>query len=56
MCVQTYEGERFVNGGFAMHELFFPDGSCPSESILQQFLKIAESTDGEALRARICKF
>lgn len=32
-----------------MHELFFPDGSCPSDSIVQQFLKIAESTDGAAL-------
>ena len=31
-----------------MHELFFPDGSCPSEAILQHFLKIAESTDGKA--------
>ena len=29
-----------------MHELFFPDGSCPSDSILQHFLKIAETTDG----------
>lgn len=47
--VQTYDGERFVSGGFAMHELFFPDGSCPSDSILQQFLKIAEGTDGRAL-------
>ena len=31
-----------------MHELFFPDGSCPSDSILQEFLKIAEGTDGRA--------
>ena len=30
-----------------MHELFFPDGSCPSDSILQRFLKIAESTVGK---------
>lgn len=29
-----------------MHELFFPDGSCPSDSILQHFLRIAETTDG----------
>ncbi|CAK0735693.1 hypothetical protein CVIRNUC_000622 [Coccomyxa viridis] len=43
---QTYDGQRFVSGGFAMHELFFPDGSCPSDSILQRFLKIAESTEG----------
>ena len=45
---QTYDGQRFVSGGFAMHELFFPDGSCPSDSILQRFLKIAESTNGKA--------
>ena len=36
-----------------MHELFFPDGSCPSDSILQRFLKVAESTDGDTLSAQI---
>ena len=42
-----------MSGGFAMHELFFPDGSCPSDSILQRFLTIAESTPGKALSAQI---
>ena len=50
---QTYDVQRFVSGGFAMHELFFPDGSCPSDSILQRFLKIAESTEGDALSAHV---
>ena len=50
---QTYDGQRFVSGGFAMHELFFPDGSCPSDSILQRFLTIAESTPGKALSVQI---
>ena len=50
---QTYDGQRFVSGGFAMHELFFPDGSCPSDSILQRFLKVAESTEGDTLSAKV---
>lgn len=46
-----YDGERFVSGGFAMHELSFPDGTCPSESILQRFLSIAETTTGAAAKS-----
>ncbi|KAK9823515.1 hypothetical protein WJX72_003342 [[Myrmecia] bisecta] len=43
---QMYEGKRFTDGGFQMHELYFPDGSCPSEAILQKFLEVAESEPG----------
>ena len=41
-----YEGKRFVAGGFRQHELYFPDGCCPSEAILQRFLAIVEAEPG----------
>ncbi|EIE26795.1 cell division cycle protein 14, partial [Coccomyxa subellipsoidea C-169] len=43
---KLYDGERFTSAGFNMHELFFSDGSCPSEKILQTFLHIAETENG----------
>lgn len=53
MCVtQLYEGERFASAGFNMHELFFSDGSCPSEKILQAFLRIAETEKGAILHSK----
>jgi hypothetical protein len=45
-AAQMYEGRRFVAGGFRQHELYFPDGSCPSEAILQRFLAIVEAEPG----------
>ena len=45
-AAQMYEGKRFVAGGFRQHELYFPDGSCPSEAILQRFLAIVEAEPG----------
>ena len=29
-----------------MHELYFPDGSCPPEPLLARFLELAESEPG----------
>ena len=45
-CMQLYESTRFTDGGFRHHELYFPDGSCPPEHILQQFLAISEQEPG----------
>jgi len=39
---KMYKSERFSDAGFTHHDLFFIDGSCPSEEILQRFIKIAE--------------
>lgn len=39
---KMYKAERFSDAGFTHHDLFFIDGSCPSEEILQRFIKIAE--------------
>jgi len=38
---------RFLqDAGFDHHDLFFVDGSTPSDTILQRFLDICENTDG----------
>jgi hypothetical protein len=41
-----YDGSRFESGGFAMTELYFPDGTCPPQPLLAQFLAIAEREPG----------
>ncbi|KAM6454147.1 dual specificity protein phosphatase CDC14A isoform 2-T2 [Liasis olivaceus] len=43
---KIYEAKRFTDGGFEHYDLFFIDGSTPSESILQQFLNICEEAEG----------
>ncbi|WIA28379.1 hypothetical protein OEZ86_010925 [Tetradesmus obliquus] len=43
---KVYDRKRFLDGGFQHHELYFPDGSCPSQEILLRFLAIAEATPG----------
>jgi hypothetical protein len=43
---QVYDARRFTSGGFQHHELYFPDGSCPSQDILLSFLDLAEQTPG----------
>ena len=46
-CVlQLYEGQAFSDGGFEHHELYFPDGSCPTNEIVLRFLDICESEAG----------
>ena len=43
---KMYERKRFVDAGINHYDLFFPDGSCPPNSILQRFLQIAEKETG----------
>lgn len=40
---KTYDSERFVKLGIKHHDLYFLDGSCPSEAIVRRFLQIAEN-------------
>ena len=42
-----YDAARFTCLGFAHHDLYFPDGSCPSELIRNKFLQIVEADGGE---------
>lgn len=44
--VKVYDAQRFTAAGFDHRDLFFIDGSTPSDAILKKFLTIAESTDG----------
>lgn len=43
---KMYDSRRFTDGGFNHHELFFIDGSTPSDSIVQRFLDICEMSKG----------
>ena len=41
-----YDGSRFSSAGFAVHELYFPDGTCPPDPLLARFLALAEAEPG----------
>ncbi|XP_057318083.1 dual specificity protein phosphatase CDC14B isoform X2 [Microplitis mediator] len=43
---KIYDASQFINAGFDHRDLFFRDGSTPADSIVRQFLKIAENTNG----------
>ncbi|XP_030015896.1 dual specificity protein phosphatase CDC14AB-like isoform X2 [Sphaeramia orbicularis] len=43
---KLYEGRRFEDAGFEHHDLFFLDGTTPSDLIIRRFLHICESTKG----------
>jgi hypothetical protein len=44
--LKVYDRQRFLEGGFRHHELYFPDGSCPPTELLLRFLEIAEQVRG----------
>jgi len=43
---KLYDSRRFTDAGFCHHELFFIDGSTPSDNIVQRFLEICEMAKG----------
>ncbi|XP_011633061.1 dual specificity protein phosphatase CDC14C-like isoform X1 [Pogonomyrmex barbatus] len=43
---KVYDASSFTDAGFTHKDLFFMDGSTPTDSIMHQFLKIAENTNG----------
>ncbi|BBN20019.1 hypothetical protein Mp_8g15730 [Marchantia polymorpha subsp. ruderalis] len=43
---RTYDRRRFADQGIAHYDLYFPDGSCPTDRILKRFLEIVEETPG----------
>jgi len=43
---KLYDATRFTNSGFQHKDLFFTDGSTPSDSIMRLFLEISEGTQG----------
>ncbi|OMJ92323.1 hypothetical protein SteCoe_4987 [Stentor coeruleus] len=48
----TYDAERFRRLGIRHYDLYFLDGSVPSESIVQEFLSIAEREKGLAVHCK----
>ncbi|XP_059199947.1 dual specificity protein phosphatase CDC14AB-like [Centropristis striata] len=43
---KLYDSRRFEDAGFEHHELFFLDGTTPSDIIIRRFLHVCESTEG----------
>lgn len=43
---KIYEAKRFTDAGFEHYDLFFIDGSTPSDTIVRRFLNICENTEG----------
>lgn len=43
---KQYDENRFKNNGIKHTDLYFLDGSCPSDEIIQQFIKICEQEKG----------
>ncbi|XP_014613173.1 PREDICTED: dual specificity protein phosphatase CDC14B isoform X1 [Polistes canadensis] len=43
---KIYDASSFTDAGFEHKDLFFVDGSTPTDSIMRQFLKISENASG----------
>ncbi|XP_024530219.1 dual specificity protein phosphatase CDC14C isoform X3 [Selaginella moellendorffii] len=43
---RLYDRRRFTDHGINHYDLYFPDGSCPPERIVQRFMEIVEETAG----------
>ncbi|XP_055498339.1 dual specificity protein phosphatase CDC14AB isoform X2 [Leucoraja erinacea] len=43
---KIYDAKRFTDAGFEHYDLFFVDGSTPSDSIVKRFLTICENEEG----------
>jgi cell division cycle 14 len=43
---RLYDRRRFTEGGFRHHELFFPDGACPTQAIVDRFCALVEAEPG----------
>lgn len=65
MCIirlnkKAYDSNKFVNAGFTHCDMYFVDGSTPTDKILNEFLNICEKVDGAiAVHCKgnyICKF
>lgn len=43
---KAYDSNKFVNAGFCHYDLYFVDGSTPTDKILNEFLNICEKVEG----------
>ena len=49
---RTYEADSFTRGGIHHYDLYFVDGSCPEETLIQRFLSIAETERAVAVHCK----
>jgi cell division cycle 14 len=49
---QFYDASAFTEAGFRFTELYFPDGTTPSDDIVDRFFRIAEGDDVVALHCK----
>lgn len=49
---KTYDSFRFIKHGLKHHELYFLDGSIPSESIIREFVRIVEDEEVVAVHCK----
>ena len=52
---KVYDKRRFSQHGFRHHDMFFVDGTCPPEQILQNFLRVSERESPGSAIAIHCK-
>ncbi|RXG70403.1 Dual specificity protein phosphatase CDC14A [Armadillidium vulgare] len=43
---KLYDASRFRNAGFEHYDMYFIDGSCPSDDIMSEFVRVSEDTEG----------
>lgn len=43
---KIYDASRFRAAGFEHYDMYFIDGSCPSDEIMREFLRVSENIDG----------
>ena len=43
---KIYDSRRFTDAGFDHFDLYFTDGSTPSDTIVQRFIEISETAKG----------
>jgi len=44
---KTYDRQKFIRAGINHVDMYFPDGSCPPDEILHEFIALAERTPGK---------
>jgi len=44
---KTYDRQKFIRAGINHIDMYFPDGSCPPDEILHEFIAMAERTPGK---------
>lgn len=49
---KNYDSERFIRHGFKFHDMYFIDGSVPSDKIVREFIKVVEKDEVIAVHCK----